>query len=314
MLLHGDDEGLIRERSDALRSSVVGELDDPFRAAELDGSDAGDLVEEVTALSLTGGRRLVRVRGVTDSLAGAVKAAMAQPFAALLVLEGPGLPSRSRLREALERAADAAVIGCYHDTGSALAILIRRALDAEKVTATDEAVDWLAANLGADRAVTRQELAKLLLCVGSGGTVDLGTAAACCGGSTSLSTEDAWIAATLGDAESADRVLAVGLEQGATPVGVLRIGLQHVQRLHRARLAVEAGQTVSQAVAALRPPVFYRQTDGVSRAVAAWSAERLTALLAGLAHAEHGCKQSGAPAEIIVRRLLLATAQRAALG
>jgi len=314
VLLHGDDEGLIREREAMLRAALLGGADDPFGICELDGGDVDRLAEEVTALSMSGGRRVVRMRGATDSAAVAVVAAMSRPFGALLILESVDLPSRSRLREQLERAADAAVIGCYHDTGPTLASFIRRVLDAASVSVADDAAAWLAENLGADRAVTRQELTKLAIFVGPGGHVDLDAAVVCCGGATALTIEDAWVAATIGDGASADRILAAGLEQGGTPVGVLRIGLLHLQRLHRARLGVEAGQSVGQAVNALRPPVFFRRMEAVSRAVAAWTPARLRAALAGLAEAERSCKQTGAPAELIVQRLMLAVAQHATSG
>ena len=44
--------------------AVAGALDDPFRVAELDREDIARLPDEAASLSLTGGRRVVRVREV----------------------------------------------------------------------------------------------------------------------------------------------------------------------------------------------------------------------------------------------------------
>src|SRR5271170_189869 len=112
VLLFGEDTGLIRERADALVRAVAGALDDPFRVAELAREDIGTLPAEAASLSLTGGRRVVRVREAGEAALAPVQAVLAGPGPALVVLEGAaGLPARSRLRAALEAAADGAAIG-----------------------------------------------------------------------------------------------------------------------------------------------------------------------------------------------------------
>ena len=103
ILLHGDDHGLIRERATEAARATAGGLDDPFRVAVL-GREAHDrLEEEATALSLSGGRRVVWVRDGQDALHGTVArllgARSGDPAdSALILIEAPGLPSRGRLR------------------------------------------------------------------------------------------------------------------------------------------------------------------------------------------------------------------------
>src|SRR4051794_40119581 len=77
VLLHGEDAGLIRERAEALVRVVAGSLDDPFRVAELERDAWPQLPAEAASLSLTGGRRVVRVREATDAAAGVVGEALA---------------------------------------------------------------------------------------------------------------------------------------------------------------------------------------------------------------------------------------------
>src|SRR4051812_48998290 len=77
VLVFGPDEGLVRERVNALVKATAGSGDDPFRIAELNGDDLrGDparLADEAGAISMMGGRRAVRVNGTTDALAGAIE-------------------------------------------------------------------------------------------------------------------------------------------------------------------------------------------------------------------------------------------------
>jgi DNA polymerase III subunit delta len=311
VLLYGDDVGLIRERGDFLVRTIAGSAQDPFRTAELDRGSLPELPAEASALSLSGGRRVVRVRDVTDAAVPAVRDVLAGPGEAFVVLEAPDLPSRSRLRSLVESAADAAALGCYPDEGSGLEDTIRSTLGEHGVKADTEAVGWLASQLGADRATTRQELGKLATYAGRGGRVDLAAAMACIGDMAGLSLDDALFAATAGDLATTDRALELAIAEGATAVGVLRAGLLHLQRLHRMRLAIDAGLSVSEAMKAARPPVFFRRTEAVRRALTLWHAPGLRRRAGVFADAERNSKHTGAPAETICREAILGLARDA---
>ncbi len=313
VLLHGDDAGLIRLRAETMVRAVAGALDDPFRVAELDRDDLARLQDEAATLSLTGGRRVVRVREVTDAAAtDAVQAVLRGRAPGLVVIEGASLPARSRLRTLLEAAPDGAAIACYKEDVRSLTETIRHLLDAAQVRVDREALAWLASQLGADRASTQAEVEKLALYAGPGGTVDLQAAMTCVGDLAGLSLDDALFAATEGDVPTTDRALELAIAEGATPVGVVRAGLLHLQRLHRARLAMDDGASAADATKAARPPVFFRRLGAFSRALGLWSTPMLAAALAGLAEAERACKRTGAPDLAICRNAVLALARRSA--
>ncbi|HET6236763.1 MAG TPA: DNA polymerase III subunit delta [Acetobacteraceae bacterium] len=313
VLFHGDDAGLIRLRAETMTRAVAGALDDPFRVAELDRNDIASLVDEAATLSLTGGRRVVRLREVTDAAAtAAVQAVLASRAPALVVIEGAGLATRSRLRTLLEAAPDGAAIACYPEDGRALAETIRHVLHAADVQVDREALAWLGSQLGADRASTQAEVEKLALYAGPGGTVDLQAAMTCVGDLAGLSLDDALFAATDGDVATTDRALELAIAEGATAVGVIRAALMHLQRLHRARLAVDDGASPADATKAARPPVFFRRLGAFSRALGLWSTPTLVAVLAAMADAERACKRTGAPDVVICRNAVLTLARRAA--
>ncbi|GER02410.1 hypothetical protein JCM17846_00920 [Iodidimonas nitroreducens] len=67
VLLYGPDEGMGREYADAIGRQIVDDLADPFRVARL-GPDmvkatGSILADEMAALSMIGGRRLIRLMG-----------------------------------------------------------------------------------------------------------------------------------------------------------------------------------------------------------------------------------------------------------
>ena len=233
VLLHGEDAGLIRDRAEALVRSVAGSLDDPFLVADLNRDTIDRLGEEASALSMTGGRRVVRLREATDAAAERVRAILAGGFTALLVIEAPGLAGKAKLRTLVEAAPDAAAIACYPEEGRDLEQTIRGVLAEARVSIDGDAMAWLVGQLGADRGATRNETEKLATYAGPGGRVDLDAAMACVGDLAGLSLDDALFAATAGDIATADRALELAMAEGATAVGVIRGGMLHLQRLHR---------------------------------------------------------------------------------
>ena len=312
VLLYGEDHGMIRDRAATLVRSVAGSLDDPFLVAELGREDTGRLAEEAASLALTGGRRVVRLRETTDAATEQVAAILKGNSPALLVLEASGLATRSRLRSLVEAAPDGAAIACYPEEGRSLADTIRAVLTEAGVGIDADALSWLSDQLGADRVSTRGEADKLALYVGPGGRVDLDAAMACVGDLAGLSLDDALFAATEGDVTRADRALELAVAEGATPVGLLRAGLMHLQRLHRVRLTVDEGLSTADAVKGARPPVFFRRVRAFNQAVELWSSAALMAAMAGLAEAERACKRTGTPDGVLSRNAVLALARRAA--
>jgi DNA polymerase-3 subunit delta len=156
-------------------------------------------------------------------------------------------------------------------------------------------------------------LEKLVLYAGPGGRVDLDAAMACTGDLSGLSLDDALFAATIGDVATTDRALELAIAEGAAPVGVLRAGIIHLQRLQRVRMVMdEAGLSATEASKTLRPPLFYRRVAAFNRALGLWSGAAIAAALNGLVEAERGCKRTGWPDQSLSRNAVLVLARRSA--
>lgn len=312
VLLWGEDAGLIGERATALVRRVIGPTNDPFRLSELERDGYARIEEEMTALALTGGRRVVKVRDVTDTALKPVQAVLAGRADSLLILEAPSLARRAKLVTALEKAPDAASVACYALEGRALETVIKAGLQEFGVSVTNEALGWLGGQLGADRAITQREIEKLATYVGQGGTADIDAARVCVGDLAGLSLDDALFAATSGDIAATDRALELAMQEGTAPVGVLRGTLMHLQRLQRARAGMAGGQSASDATDSVRPPVFFKSKPAFTRALGLWSEAAIDAACIRVWEAERACKRTGAADEAISRSAVIGLAQRAA--
>ena len=310
VLLYGEDEGLIRERALGLVKHVAGSLNDPFLVVDLGREGWPQIGAEMAALSMIGGRRVVRVREVTDAAAEPLRAALRGPGTALAVLEAPGL-GRGKLRTLVEAAADGAAIGCYAEEGRAAADLLRAMFETEGVQADPDAATWLAEACGGDRAVLRGEVEKLVLLAGAGGRVDLAMARESAGDSAGASGDEALAAATSGDARAADAAVETAMAEGLAGVGLVRVALMHLQKLHQARLRMEGGLSAAEAVRTLRPPVFFRAIGAMTASLSLWPADALLRALEEARTVELACKQTGSRPDLLASRFIASLARQA---
>lgn len=311
VLLHGEDEGLIRERAETLTRAVAGSLNDPFRVAELEREGWPRIADEAASLAMLGGRRVVRVREATDAATEPVRAALRGPGEALLVIEAPGL-GRGKLRTLIEAAPDGAAIACYPEERRALTDTMRAILAERGVSADPDALAWLAENLVHDRAAMRGELEKLALLAGAGGRIDLETARAAAGDGGGASADAGLLAATSGDAAAADAAVEAAIAEGVNGVALVRIALAHLQKLHQARLRMGTGASAAEAVRAIRPPVFFRAVPAMTASLARWSETSLLRAIEEARTVEAACKSTGSRQELLARRYVAWLARQAA--
>ncbi len=322
VLLYGPDGGLVRERADRLVRGATGDPGDPFRVAELTPgeveSEPSRLFDEAAAIAMTGGRRAVRMRGLGDPLADILGRFLDDPPGdALVVLEAGDLPPRSRLRKLFEGAGQGAALPCYRDEARDLAALIDDMAGQAGYRVSREAREYLSANLGGDRLLTRRELEKLLLYMGpgnegGGGEIGLAEAQACVGDTAERNLDDMAFALGAGNLAETERSLSRALQEGASWVAPLRAAARHLQRLHQVAGALRGGARPESAMAALRPPVFWKQRESFQRQAASWSTAQLAAALTRLTETELEGKRGTVPGETLASQTLLAIAARAA--
>jgi DNA polymerase III subunit delta len=311
VLLVGDDAGLIAERAAALIAAASGGdrlcLTEAGREAL---KDVAFLANTAASAPLMGGRPTIRVRDAKDGWAEAARLALAGPGPGLVVMEGLGLPARSKLRVLVGGDPRGQVIECYAERGRDLAASIARILGEMGARAEPAALDWLAERGGEDRMALRRNLEVLALHAEPGHPITLDDAMEVLGEGSALDLDEALLAATEGNVAAADRAIANAFAEGSNPVQVLRAALRHVQRLHMAALAVQKGASPMEALEALRPPVFWRQKPALERALRRWPAPRLEAMGAALLRAERQAKSTGLPDEVIARQVVLVMARR----
>lgn len=312
-LVYGPDQGLVRERAAMLAKSVAPDLSDPFRVAEIaDGvleTDPARLWDEAAALSMIGGRRVVRVRSAGNAQAKEFERFLdAPPGDALIVVEAGDLAKSAALRRVFEEADNAAAIACYPDNAESLESLVRAELKQRGLAIADEALAYVVAHLGSDRGVTRSEIEKLSLYVMGEKTVTEAHVAAVMGDESELRMDETFDACAQGDYAALDNSLSRLWAAGTSPVAVLRGAMSHFQRLLQVRAEADGGGTLDGAMAKLRPPLNYFRKSGFKAQASRWTTAQLEEALSHLYEGEALVKTTGVPAEAAAARALLAAA------
>jgi DNA polymerase-3 subunit delta len=319
VVIYGNDDGLIAERAVALAKAICQDLNDPFRVVDIAGDvlkgDPARLADEFGAMSMMGGRRVIRVRPAGEESATALENLVAAPAGdALVVVEGGNLSPRSGLRALAETEASLAAMPCYMDNEAALEGLVESAARAQGLAVEPDALNWIVERLGGDRGQTRSEIDKLLLYKASDDhkTITLADAVDILGDTAAIGIDDVIAATFDGELVALDRALDRVFSEGGHPVQLVRSLQRHADQLHI--VSAHAGKSGNMEAAMFKArglprggPVRQR----FERHLRAWPLPRLGASLTAILEAEMDCKRTGLPDEAIARRLCLRLAQAA---
>ncbi|MDO1559089.1 DNA polymerase III subunit delta [Brevundimonas sp. 2R-24] len=323
-LFYGRDRGVAAERAATLAKRIAPDLDDPFRVAVLTDTDVeadpARLEEELTALSMIGGRRLVRLKLSTEK-AGPDKAAAAALQAhadqaggaegAFFLIEAGALGRESALRKAAEKLSACACVPCYEDEAGDLARLVREGLAADRISITAEALDAFVARLPKERGVARSEIERLALYAGpgSGVTLDLDAVKEVLGVEPEASLFEAANDAFGGRPGPAQSGLRRAFDEGESGPAAVRAAGQHLARLHRVMVLAKSGAGLKEAAKAAG--VFWKQEREFLRQVNGWTPSEIEAVRLEITEADRACKRAGSPDALLAERLFLMIALKA---
>jgi len=177
-LLFGPDRGLVKARSAALIQTLAPDVDPAFGATVVTSDDLvtepARLMDEMSAMGLLGGTRLVRLRLDHErsgaAIAKIIKQIDAEPMRAeaKLVIEAGDLSTRSAIRKAAEAAKHFGALGCYP-----LGLRVRRQqikdkLESLNIGISNDALDLWVPLLEGDHALAEGEVEKMALYKGYG--------------------------------------------------------------------------------------------------------------------------------------------------
>jgi DNA polymerase-3 subunit delta len=323
VLLYGRDRGGVRERADGLAAKVVKVPDDPFDVALLTDTDLSDdaarLESELTALSMTGGKRLVRLRLSAEK--GSIDKLVAEALKnhadgklnpdAFFLIEAGGLGRESAARKAAEKADACACIPCYEDEAGDVARMVREGLAKDQVGLTGDALDLFVGRLPRERGVARAEIERLALFLGPGSGKIAGPEELeqHLGVEPEASLSDAAADAFGGRAGPAQAALRRAFSEGEGGPAAVRATGYYLGRLRHVLTLMKSGAEAREAAKAAG--IFWKQEREFLRQARAWGLHDLDQVQQDVLDADKACKTAGSPDQLLSERLMLSIAQKA---
>lgn len=311
VLAFGDDEGVVSDATRLLMKSWAGaaELETTLLDEETIRKDPAVLFDALEAVSLLGSPRCVRICIQSERIAAILVSAIEtgdqarDRFAARLVIEAGALPSRSRLRQSAENAANAASLSLANEDETSLRERVRLILERDNVTIEPDALELFLGDLPGHRAIANSEINKLALYgAGLGRALNREDIAVLSTTQVRQMVSSIILACLDGCPATAGRAFERALENGTGAISVLRSLQVDVLRMLRAHDLVAAGDR--DPGRQLRPPVWQSEWPSFSARLRIWSPKRLVRVLERIHDAERHAKLSGASADAVVRVLI----------
>jgi DNA polymerase-3 subunit delta len=316
VLIYGPDTGLVAERARVLAAAFAkraGGDAEIIRVEESDlDKDPDRLQIELQTIPMFGGGKVVRTTAGRKINAALFKDVFAsgQPTAAL-VCEAGNLKASDAIRKLFESTEFAAAVACYADSDRDIAQLATEMTAAAGLSLSKDNLDLLAARLGADRALTRSEIDKLILYCTGKKEISADDILAIVGDATETGLEEIAVAAANGEPEKVVADFDRAINAGENPQTVILIALRYFQRLHRLSAQVDQGKSAEEALRSLRPPVHFSVRDALARQVRMWSTAALGDALERLDQAQLQARLKGGMDDTLGERVLFNLASHA---
>jgi DNA polymerase-3 subunit delta len=313
VLLCGPDAGLVHERAEKLINAAVDDPNDPFALVRIEGdalaSDPSRLVEEAHTVPLFGGRRAVWIKAGSRNFAAAVEAVVVSPPTdCRIVIEAGDLKRSAPLRSICEKAKSAAVLPCYADTERDLVRLVDDEMRDARLTIAPDARAALVSLIGGDRQASRSEIRKLALYAHGQDRVTLDDVVAVVADASALALDGVVDAAFAGRAPDTEAQFSKAIAAGTSAGTILSWALRYVTQLHKARVALDAGEDSFAAMRSFIPPIHFRREAMVQVALKSWTAPRLERAMEQLAETAFNARRTAALADALAQRALLSLA------
>ena len=265
-LVYGPDFGQVAAIAQKIAEKITPDLKDPFNVCELNEEeileDPARLYSELGAISMMGDKRLIFLKDIGNK-AGEIVAKAKEELneQSFLLVTARELKPDSKLRKFFEKEANVASVACYKQEDYKLAGAIKTELQKHDFRYDASVMRYLQQNLGNDYGVTVAEINKLDLYMGEERNLTLEVVAEVIGANDEMVNFDLPTHILGGDIKSTSKLLKSMFNSGVNPVTIIRMLLNHMNRLHQVSAEISAGAQVDEAMKSLRPPVFFKQAD-----------------------------------------------------
>ena len=310
VLLYGNDKGLVREVQKKLTESFLPPPIDPMAVKEFSGDELKDdpalFLDEYSSTNFFVEKRVIIVDDPSnDFLESLGKAIERSNNDVLVIVTGGELGRESKVRKYFEDSKTLTALLCYKEEGMNLKRYIADKFRANGVNVDADALEFLTANLGEDKLITNSEIDKILLYLGDEKRLNFAAVKSILADNSDITLSDVSFAISTRNFAELEKSLARAYGEHINSVPIIRAILWHFQRLITVKRLIANGATMDEALANLRPAIFFRDADLFKLSLRKWTEEQLINAVMKLNQAELDAKSGNIDAELSCSHALL---------
>ena len=303
-LIYGPNAGLVEWSAEKLTATLKAGA---FKNADEINISMDDLKENparleenLSNLSLFVTSKIITVKNAADALTKQLDKDVLKRLdsSTYLIVTADNLTPKSSLRKLFEAGDITASIACYDETDAQLKAFAGDYLKRAGFTADQEALRALTESGSLDRAVLAQELDKLMLYaypatrIKADDVLDVST------GSGEFAFDEFNAAVIAGNIPAMLDNIAQGGYADYQSITLIKGAVWHLNRLIQVKVEMESGSGFEEAIAVLKPPLFFKSVQDFRKQVDKRPLPALFAMLRKLLEAEIRLKKSLQPQNI----------------
>lgn len=294
VLVFGPEEGQIRLVTQKLYKHFLGDSNPDFNLVTFNYKQIKDdpslLRDEMASISLLGGNKVIVIEDCAAMIAKELQELLKKPIGkAKVILVGDDLKPTSNLRKLFESEEHCAAIACYKDDVRQMQKFIIEYLTKHSVQLEASIPQVLANILPANRLLVTNELEKLITYCNHE-KIKLEDVMASVADGRELLLDELCFAFLKPDRKMIPKLINTMVAEDTNFVLIIRVLLRYVLRMLEVKSTMSLGKNAEQAVAALKPPVFFKQRDNLIQLARIVSQEKMGLFLKKLLQLEIDCK------------------------
>lgn len=254
-----------------------------------------DLVQDpqkhLMNLSLFGIKPILKVRDVAGVFDKSLKMMLDSELASIPFFFAGELPPSSAMRKFFEAHSSYAAIACYNDDHIQVGRIINSKISSAGKTIEPDAVRFLEHHLTGNRMLVVSELDKLLCYAAAAPLITLQMAEDIIAIGVTSSADLMCIHFALSEQASFEEELVKLLNEGISPIWVIRALLRYMMNLYMVHLEHEYGVPYAQAIKNLRPTIFFKYVPAFKNALERTNHAQIMAIISDLCNLEQEIKK-----------------------
>lgn len=313
ILIYGVDNGLVREYTQHLKKQYLGTDFETSQLIYLSTTTLKEqpnrLQEEAFSIPLFGeNKKLIILENAKDALTNLLKAYLTKPDeSTLIIAQADELPPSSSLRKLAESSLNNVyALACYKDNQATINANIQNTLANQGYEITTNALNLLTSYLGNDRAITNNEIEKIMLYTAQHKYIEVHHVETIVANNSDIAIDKLIYSLFLKQPQKA-YILLESLLNDFNPIMIVRSLINHTLRLLQVQNELQKGNSYDSVVASLKPPIFFMNKVPFKQQVNSWQTTKLEQLLDELNTLEIQTKTKASIAPLLLKNFILKT-------